>query len=153
MLRYQLYECNVDFIDIAREINYIHNYIEIQKSRIDDRIQVSFITNLIPGNIKIAPLIFITFIENAFKYVGFCESKENKVEITLTYTKQTLHFRIFNTKDSFINHADSSSGLGIGNARRRLELIYPNQHQLVLNNQEQTYEAVLMIENIWNYPV
>ena len=73
MLRYQLYECNVEQIELDREINYIRNYIALQKSRIDERIEVSFYAPETNGNTLVPPLILITFIENAFKYVGFNE--------------------------------------------------------------------------------
>jgi len=62
MLRYQLYECNVELIELDREVNYIKNYIALQKSRMDERIKVSFCSDNINGNIKVAPLLLITFI-------------------------------------------------------------------------------------------
>jgi len=145
MLRYQLYECNVEQIELDREVNYIKNYIALQKSRMDERIKVSFYANNINGNIKIAPLLLITFIENAFKYVGFNESKENIVDISLGYNDGDLWFRIFNTKDTFINPTEKSSGLGIANTKRRLELIYPDKHHLTINEQEDSYEITLTL--------
>src|SRR4029077_2940649 len=85
MLRYQLYECNIEKIELYRELNYIRNYIAIQKSRMDEQISVSFCDAVINRNIKLAPLILITFIENAFKYVGFNECKDNRIDISLEY--------------------------------------------------------------------
>jgi two-component system LytT family sensor kinase len=148
MLRYQLYECNVEQIELDRELNYIRNYIAMQKSRIDERIAVSFCAGEINGSIKVAPLLLITFIENAFKYVGFNEFKENQVDITLKHENGNLLFRIFNTKDTFINHSERSSGLGIANAKRRLELLYPNKHQLKINDHEDNYEITLTFFDI-----
>ncbi|MGZ3751924.1 MAG: sensor histidine kinase [Mucilaginibacter sp.] len=148
MLRYQLYECNVEQIELDRELNYIRNYIAMQKSRMDERIVVSFCTCAINGSMKIVPLLLITFIENAFKYVGFNESKENRVDITLKYENGNLEFRIFNTKDTFINHSEGSSGLGITNAKRRLELLYPGKHSLKINNEENNYEINLTLFEI-----
>lgn len=145
MLRYQLYECNVEQIELDREINYISNYITLQKSRIDERIKVSFCTVGITGNIKVAPLILITFIENAFKYVGFNENKENSISISLDCTNSDLRFTIFNTKDSFINPTEKSSGLGIANVKRRLELLYPGRHFLEINERENNYSIALTI--------
>ncbi|MDP9076912.1 MAG: histidine kinase [Bacteroidota bacterium] len=145
MLRYQLYECNVDQIEFDRELNYLKNYIELQKSRMDERIAVSFCADDINGSIKVAPLLLITFIENAFKYVGFNEARENQVEISLKYADGNLYFRSFNTKDSFINPAEKSSGLGIANAKRRLEIIYPNKHLLTIDDQPETFEITLIL--------
>jgi LytS/YehU family sensor histidine kinase len=145
MLRYQLYECNVEQIELDRELNYIRNYIAMQKSRIDERIKVSFCTGEINGSLQVAPLLLITFIENAFKYVGFNEGRDNRIDISLKYEQGNLVFRIFNTKDTYINHAEGSSGLGIANAKRRLELLYPGKHQLKIDEQEDSYEITLIL--------
>jgi two-component system LytT family sensor kinase len=148
MLRYQLYECNVEQIELDREINYIRNYIALQKTRIDERINVSFCAEGIEGNMKVAPLIFITFIENAFKYVGFNEGRENEINIKLDCTNGNLRFTTFNTKDSFINQAEKSSGLGTANVRRRLELLYPGRHILSINENENDYSIALTLLRI-----
>ncbi len=140
MLRYQLYECNVEQIELDREMNYIRNYISLQKSRIDERIS---------GNIKVAPLIFITFIENAFKYVGFNEGRENRIDIKLSFDNGNLYFRAFNTKDSFVNHTEKSSGLGIANVKRRLELLYPERHVLKIEERENDYAIELTLLKLW----
>ncbi|WP_259068632.1 sensor histidine kinase [Mucilaginibacter sp. X4EP1] len=145
MLRYQLYECNVDQIEVERELNYIKNYIALQKSRMDERVVVNFLATNMNGNIKIAPLLLITFIENAFKYVGFNEYKENRVDITLNYDRGALFFTIFNTKDTFISSPEKSSGLGIANTKRRLELIYPNEHLLAIDNNDEGFGVHLTL--------
>ncbi|HEX3383928.1 MAG TPA: histidine kinase, partial [Mucilaginibacter sp.] len=148
MLRYQLYECNVERIDMGHELDYIKNYIALQKSRIDERIQVSFTANNLNNNIQVPPLILITFIENAFKYVGFNESKENRIEICLAYEDSNLKFRIFNTKDNFIAKEQHSSGLGIANTKRRLELLYPGKHVLGIQDAYSFYTVSLTIFDI-----
>lgn len=148
MLRYQLYECNVEQIALDRELNYIRNYIAMQKSRIDERIEVSFCASEVNGSMQVAPLLLITFIENAFKYVGFNECRQNRIDISLKYENGNLAFRIFNTKDTFINHSETASGLGITNAKRRLELLYPNRHQLNIIEQEDNYTITLILHEI-----
>ncbi len=148
MLRYQLYECNVEQIELDRELNYIRNYISLQKSRIDERIKISFYADQINGNIKVAPLLLITFIENAFKYVGFNECRENRIDIQLQYDNGALTFATFNTKDTFISQSEKSSGLGIANAKRRLELLYPGKHELKINDGENDYLVVLTLTGL-----
>ena len=99
MLRYQLYECNVDNIGIDKEIRYIRNYVALQQTRKEETLRVCLD---IPENIKgfvIAPLLFTTFIENAFKYVSNHENGDNRVEISLLRKGDVLMFRSFNTKD------------------------------------------------------
>ena len=120
----------------------------MQKSRMDERIAVSFCTKDISGNIKIAPLLLITFIENAFKYVGFNENKDNRVDISMHYDNGCFFFKVFNTKDTYFNPTEKSSGLGIANARRRLELIYPDKHILKIHEQENSYELTLTLFDI-----
>jgi LytS/YehU family sensor histidine kinase len=148
MLRYQLYECNVEQISLDSEINYIRNYIAIQKGRIDERITVSFCADNINGQINIAPLLFITFIENAFKFVGINECKQNYVSISLKYNNGNLVFYVFNTKDSFINQTEKSSGLGIANTKRRLEILYPGKHLLNIINNDDNYQVTLTLFNV-----
>jgi LytS/YehU family sensor histidine kinase len=148
MLRYQLYECNVELIEIERELNYIKNYITLQKSRIDERIKVCFSANDIDKSINVPPLVLITFIENAFKYVGINECRENKIVIDLRSENGNLLFTIFNTKDGYIAKAQDSSGLGIANTRRRLELLYPSKHLLDIKETETDYTVRLTIFDI-----
>lgn len=148
MLRYQLYECNVEQIQLDREINYIRNYIALQKSRIDERIEVSFYAAETNGNTLVPPLILITFIENAFKYVGFNECKANRIDICLKHNKGVLEFNVFNTRDAVIDQRQDSSGLGIANARRRLELLYPGKHSLNIDQREDTYEVNLTLGDL-----
>jgi hypothetical protein len=148
LLRYQLYECNVEQIELDRELNYIKNYIDLQKSRIDERIRVSFCDAQIGGNLKIAPLLLITFIENAFKYVGFNEGQDNYIDISLIHQNGQLIFKIINTKDACISQGEKSSGLGIANAKRLLALLYPDKHKLQINEQEESYEVTLTLVDV-----
>lgn len=147
MLRYQLYECNVEQIELDNEINYIKNYIAIQKGRIDERIIVTFNAD-VNGQIMVAPLLFITFIENAFKYIGFNEKKENRVDISLQYNNADLMFKAYNTKEPYINTTEKASGLGIANTKRRLEILYPDKHQLTLINTDDYYEVTLILSGL-----
>ncbi|MDN3581586.1 sensor histidine kinase [Mucilaginibacter flavus] len=148
MLRYQLYECNVEQISLDSEINYIRNYIAIQKGRIDERIAVSFCADNVSGQINVAPLLFITFVENAFKFVGINDCKQNYVSINLKYDNVNLVFYVVNTKDAFINQTEKSSGLGIANTKRRLEILYPGKHLLHIINNDDNYQVTLTLFNV-----
>jgi LytS/YehU family sensor histidine kinase len=121
----------------------------MQKGRIDERVAVNFCADeVVDEQITIAPLLLITFIENAFKYVGFNEEMPNQVDITLRYADDKLIFKVFNTKDNYINHTEGSSGLGIANTKRRLEILYPDRHQLNISNDEKNYEVELILEKL-----
>jgi LytS/YehU family sensor histidine kinase len=145
MLRYQLYECNVEEIELDRELNYIRNYVSLQKSRMDERIRVVSCFDSVNGNRRIAPLLLIAFIENAFKYVGFNEGKDNFIQISLNQKPGNLHFNIVNSKDNYQHKSENSSGLGIGNARRRLELLYPGRHALQIDDQPEYFDVDLIL--------
>ena len=148
MLRYQLYECNVDLIDLDREVNYIRNYIDLQKSRMNERIDVRFCDEGPKSSERIAPLLLITFIENAFKYVGFDEHQPNYVRISLHRSEAKLRFNVINSRDGYINGVEGSSGLGLVNVRRRLELLYPGRHLLEIHDGTNNFEVNLELDNL-----
>ncbi|HWK06120.1 MAG TPA: histidine kinase [Puia sp.] len=147
MLRYQLYECNVDYIPIDKEIHYIRNYITLQQVRKEEDLQICLD---IAENIKgftIAPLLFIAFIENAFKYVSYNGAGENKVEISLRKKDDWLIFRSFNTRDRSVNGPGMDcGGIGIANVKRRLELQYPQQYELLTRKEDESYEITLNLK-------
>ncbi len=147
MLRYQLYECNADSISIDKEINYIKNYVALQQTRKADNLLVQLHIDEDMKGFTIAPLVFIAFIENAFKYVSHYEDKVNKVEISLCRWGGNLVFKSFNTKENYNGRAIMhSNGIGIANVKRRLELLYPNKHELTMHSGESYYEVVLNLQ-------
>ncbi|MEP6676201.1 MAG: histidine kinase [Ferruginibacter sp.] len=146
MLRYQLYDCNNNLIAIDKEINYIKNYVAMQQGRKE----ASLIVDLsIAENVKgfsIAPLLFIAFIENCFKYVGSGEETVNRVAILLAKKDDSLHFKCYNTKE--INYVQNIEhrGIGISNAQRRLALLYPKRYHLDITDDKTFYEINLKIQ-------
>jgi two-component system, LytTR family, sensor kinase len=145
MLRYQLYECNSNNIAIEREMNYVKNYVELQKARKDDTVVVDLVIDESVKNFTIAPLLFIAFIENSFKYVGAAEEKEKKVTISFKKRNDILTFHCCNTKEkNFINNIEHK-GIGMSNAKRRLALLYPKKHSLLIADNNGSYEVNLNI--------
>jgi two-component system LytT family sensor kinase len=144
MLRYQLYECNSEVIPIDKELNYIRNYITLQQSRNGDGLRICLEIGDCVSGFTIVPLLFIAFIENSFKYVSHHERKENRVDISFNKRDTGLHFRVFNTTEprARIEH----QGIGITNARRRLELLYPDNYELCIREQESDYEVNLILQ-------
>jgi LytS/YehU family sensor histidine kinase len=146
MLRYQLYECNTEKINIEKELSYLKNYIALQQSRKDENLIVKFeIDDNIKG-FKIVPLLFVAFIENCFKYVSDSDEKENRVEISFRKINGTLVFRTFNTKEKANNATINHKGIGVANARRRLELLYPDKYDLSIGECEQSHEVILKLQ-------
>ena len=147
MLRYQLYECNVEAISVDKEVNYIRNYIALQQTRKPENLEVELNIDEHLKGFKIAPLLFTAFIENAFKYVSHFESKMNRIQISLRRNDDNIVFRAFNTKENLNGHAlPDHGGIGIANVKRRLELLYPWQHTLTTNNTTDSYEVILNLQ-------
>jgi LytS/YehU family sensor histidine kinase len=146
MLRYQLYECNVELIDIDREINYIRNYVAIQQSRREENLLVDLEVKEDVRGFKIAPMLFIAFVENAFKYVSTEESCDNVVGISFRMESDELLFRTYNTKEKRNGHPIRHQGIGIQNVKRRLELLYPDRYDLSIHNNDRLFEVDLKIK-------
>jgi LytS/YehU family sensor histidine kinase len=149
MLRYQLYECTTDRIDISRELAYIENYVNVQKLRMEAGTDLRI--NL-PGDIgsfKIAPLLILPLVENAFKHVSnFKDPSQNKLHITiLTEPESWFVVNVVNTYNpaESIRQFEDSSGLGLKNLERRLSLLYPGKYSITRKRNEKTYETTLKI--------
>ena len=141
MLRYQLYDCNTEMIGIDKELSYVKNYVAMQQVRKEK----SLLCNMhVAGDVTgfmVAPLLFIAFIENAFKYVGTAQETEQWIRISFTRQDDALVFHCANTKDLVSSESNTHKGIGINNAKRRLALIYPGKHELLVNDGENTYEV------------
>jgi two-component system LytT family sensor kinase len=145
MLRYQLYECNAERVLIDQEVHYLRNYVGLQQVRKEEDLIVSLTIGKDVKGFSIAPLLFIAFIENAFKYVSNYENKENRVEISLEKRGNLLLFRVFNTYEKHQGNPIEHQGIGIANVRRRLELLYPDKYDLQTLQEENCYEALLTL--------
>jgi len=147
LLRYQLYECNVDKIVIEKEIQYIRNYVALQQERKEENLRVELDIAEDVRGFMVAPLLLITFVENAFKYVSCYDDRPNEVTISLRRKGAGLLFRVYNTTDEGTVargiHAHETGGIGIANARRRLELQYPGTHELTITDKGDSFEIQL----------
>ena len=132
LMRYMLYESNVDRIELSKEIEYIENYINLQKLRLSADLPVNISYN-VNGDIhknKIAPLILIPFVENAFKY-GVKLGHQSDINIKIKIRNNDFLFTIENTNFNATNRLENkNSGLGLKNVKKRLSIIYPDKHQL-----------------------
>jgi LytS/YehU family sensor histidine kinase len=147
MLRYQLYECNTDSIPVDKEISYIKNYIALQQIRRPDNLNIELDIDEGLRGFAIAPLLFIAFIENAFKYVSHYENKVNEVKISLSKKGDDIVFKVFNTKENYNGHQlMDHKGIGIVNVKRRLQLLYPLKHELTINSGEAFHEVLLNLK-------
>jgi len=146
MLRYQLYDCNSETVDINRELEYIKNYVTLQRARKEEDLVVNYKVDKNVRGLQVAPLLFICFVENAFKYVGISQEGENRVDISFSRQGNGLLFKCLNTKDPISVPNIDHKGIGIDNTRRRLALHYPERHLLNVQETKEYYFVNLKIE-------
>ncbi len=146
LMRYMLDESEQTLISLGREIEFMNNYIDLMKLRLVDKVELKVDfpkTNL---GIQIPPLLFIPFIENTFKH-GVSYRGESNIEIGLMIGGKELTFtcrnRIFHAKK--VSPDLSESGIGLDNARKRLQLLFPNQHELRITQTEDDFNVFLHI--------
>lgn len=145
MLRYVFYDCSSDHVKLGAEIDYISNFIAFQQMKSEHKQNIQFEYNGIKTNIYIAPMLFITFIENSFKYSKIEESTEAYVKISLKTNHQYLVFEIENSIPFEVKIL-SGNEMGINNVRQRLNLLYPNKYKLDINENETKFLVNLKIE-------
>lgn len=146
LLRYQLYECNVEKVPIEKELEYLKNYVNLQRLRKNDNVKVSVEVSENSKGFTVAPLLFSPFVENAFKYVSNHETKHNGITVRLDFENNSLLFSCFNTKNGKITKTmNGSGGIGIANVKRRLELLYPQRHKLKIAENTDTFEVELKL--------
>ena len=128
LLRYAMYETNKKKVPISGEINFMRNYIELMKLRCNEKTRVSFRTMVPQPDMEIAPLLFISLVENALKH-GVYGSKQAPIDISLMQEHHQIKFYCDNTNNPKPALDRSGSGIGLDNTRRRLELLYPGNYQ------------------------
>jgi len=135
LMRYMLYETDVESILLSKEIDFMKKYIDLMKLRVSDKTVVNYSFPLKETGIKIAPLLFISLIENAFKH-GVSASNDSLITIDMTSEDDTVIFDIENDNYPKQTNDQSGSGIGLQNLIKRLELLYPQKHKFktALNN-------------------
>lgn len=130
LMRYQLYECNVSMIQLSKELQFLENYIAFEKLRYADKIQVQcHFDHAGADQLLIAPLLLQPFIENAFKHIPKSRHEQSQIIISGRIVDNALVFEVTNTVN--VNQVSTlPGGIGLGNVRKRLELLYPNKHEL-----------------------
>ena len=150
MLRYQLYECTSDKIDISRELAYIRNYVAVQKLRMEAGTDLQLKLPAEIGSFMIAPLLILPLVENAFKFISNNKDpSKNKLYITIS-TEPGSVFKVniqntYNIQDQ-AEQLQNSSGLGLKNLERRLSLLYPGKYSIINKRSENLYETTLTIQ-------
>jgi len=145
MLRYQMYECNGQEIPIEKEITYLKNYVELQRLRKDENYDIQFFCSSESVNFKLPPLLLLPFVENAFKHVSHFSDKRNIIKIDLTKESNVFRLIVFNTKDKS-QPVSENGGIGLKNVKRRLELLFNDQHLLAVVDSHETFQVSLELK-------
>ena len=163
MLRYQLYECNGHQTGIEKEIAYLNDYIDLQRLRREDDCRIDFHCSPQLTGFSISPLLLIPFVENAFKHLSHhCEGRDT-VAIHIGKEGDRMEFSVTNTTHSAREGESNASwqgaentpgegstsrqgGIGLANVKRRLELLYPGKHTLVINQSTDRFNVVLQLK-------
>jgi sensor histidine kinase YesM len=142
IMRYVITDAAQDFVALEKELTYTTAYIELEKLRITDKVQLTYSVSGDPRGKQIAPLIFIPFIENAFKY-GVSTKDNSSINIFITMKDDSLSVSVKNTK---IRENKTKTGLGIANAKKRLDLLYTGKYELSIRDEETEYQSELKLQ-------
>lgn len=147
LLRHQLYESNEKLISLSQEINYLENFIALEKLRQNNQTEVKVeIDKQSADTYAIAPFILMTFVENAFKHVSRQTDNPNWIHIKLRIHNGEMECKISNSVSALPTvQAVQYSGLGLPNVERRLELLYPAKHHLTIKKDEQHFTVNLLL--------
>lgn len=147
ILRYQLYECNQPLVLLTRELQYLQDFIAIEKMRWGNELDVSCSWNQSSKDLYIAPLMLICFVENAFKHVNRLPNQKGSIELSCVEEEGKLQFNISNSYQDYPQLASTGhSGIGLENVKKRLELQYENNYSLTIHKLDNSFTIQLTID-------
>ncbi|OZI09715.1 hypothetical protein BWI93_02290 [Siphonobacter sp. BAB-5385] len=148
LLRYSVYETKVLWVPLVDELSYLDNYIAFEKIRLGDRLNLRVQWESIHDpSVQIAPMLLIVFVENAFKHSKNTVESKITIEIELKRWADSILFSVRNSYEKLeAQTLNKNSGLGLENARKRLELLYPGEHTLTINAQPTFYQVLLQLK-------
>lgn len=146
MLRYVIYDSNEKKVPLVKEISYIVNYIDFQKLKFEDEINLTLDFQNVDGSLSIEPMLFIPFIENSFKHSKIEDIKSGWIHLKIQTRGNTVYFTLKNSIPQAEYSKDTTGGIGIQNVKKRLELLYPGQYVLNIDNTGSEFSVYLEIE-------
>ncbi len=149
LLRYSLYDTKEMYVPLEKEVQYLENYVSLEKIRLEDQTEISFNKKGDFSSKKIAPMLLIVFVENAFKHLGILKNRKSNVLVDLIIEDEKLTFKCINsideTKVQEQNLEKGKSGIGLQNAKKRLHLLYPNKHELSIKKENKNHIVQLIL--------
>jgi LytS/YehU family sensor histidine kinase len=145
MLSYIIYDCNSEKVPLSKEIDFINCFIELQKVRYED-CDISLKLKGELNNKQIPPMILHTFVDNSFKHGTDKDSGKPWIKISIASKDGFLFFTIINSIRVKDESTEKAAGIGIDNVKKRLNLLYPERHDLIINNSGDRYSVFLKLE-------
>lgn len=148
LMKYMIHECHAHTVPLVKEIEFLNNYIELEKLRYGRRLEISVGITGEMGVTQIAPLLLIPFVENAFKHGSSQQIGQARIELSLGITGNELVFRIENSKDenSASRTTQNKVSIGLDTVQKRLTLLYPDAHQLIIRPEMDRFIVELTIQ-------
>ncbi|MBA2422829.1 MAG: sensor histidine kinase [Chitinophagales bacterium] len=143
MMRYVLYECNAGRVALEREIQFISNYIELERIRHGEHVSINFSLTGNPKDYRIEPLLLIPIVENSFKHGINAQMEKGFVDVRLNVLNGRLQLNVLNSVPVNGSFLKEMGGIGLDNVQKRLELIYPEKHQLKIAALQNSYKVDL----------
>lgn len=149
ILRYLLYEGGEPMVPLAKELNYVKNYLELEKIRYSNRVQIDFECKGDTSTHKIAPMLLLTFLENSFKHGVQTTAGKSFVSIVVESKAEQIDISIVNSKQKDSEQRkERHGGIGLENIQKRLNLIYPNSHELEIITTDEKFEVNLSVRTL-----
>jgi len=147
MLHFVLYECSPESYSLEKELDFINNYIELEKLRYGERLRIEMIEDLDRSEFKIAPLLLFPFIENSFKHGASKKANKVWIKIRIASNRHKLLFEVANNRhvDVSSNPEINGGGVGLENVQTRLNILYPKQHTLTIRSDDSKFSIHLTI--------
>lgn len=147
LLRAQLYDFSSNFVPVEKEMEYLNNYIDLEKIRKGNRVQVIAEKDHQLSGFQIAPFVLLAFLENCFKHVSSQTGQHQLISFSAKREQDHFYARFYNTTDpNEDKNAGKQGGIGLQNVKRRLELLYPGKHDLSINEQPESFEVLLSLK-------
>ncbi|MGY8913845.1 MAG: sensor histidine kinase, partial [Flavobacteriales bacterium] len=146
MLRYVLYECEQEKVPLEKEVTYIENYIKLYSLKSSKKYPITIENKIANDNLKIAPMLFIPFMENALKHGNIDRITDVYVRIKIEANTDSIHFEIENSKSERPSVTDEVGGIGIENVKKRLAILYPKSHNLSIDETALAFKVTLKLD-------
>jgi sensor histidine kinase YesM len=145
LLHYLIYECNHPLVKLEKELIMIRDYISLEKIRYGEDLNISLQVQGNPANKLISPLLLIPFVENSFKHGASRMLTHPWVNLDISIEEDVMHFKLSNSKPGWENEHSLSRGIGLGNVKKRLSLVYPGTHSLNISETDLSFDVSLRI--------